>query len=187
MREKRILEELMNSKQYCSLEYFSKQLQVSTRTISNDIKYLMQDGERYGFRIHLKRRSGYYLEIIDHEAFKQYMHTDQDSVALSSKERVDTIIALLLLQKDFITQETMADMLQVSKSIIKVDMAKVERALFEHSISLIKKAHYGITLECEGMLRKLYLLELQEKDNPYVKKSWSSSFPGSIYSIWRSS
>ena len=63
---------------YCSLEYFSKQLQVSTRTISNDIKYLMQDGERYGFRIHLKRRSGYYLEIIDHEAFKQYMHTDQD-------------------------------------------------------------------------------------------------------------
>ncbi len=170
MREKRILEELMNSKQYCSLEYFSKQLQVSTRTISNDIKYLMQDGERYGFRIHLKRRSGYYLEIIDHEAFKQYMHTDQDSVALSSKERVDTIIALLLLQKDFITQETMADMLQVSKSIIKVDMAKVERALFEHSISLIKKAHYGITLECEGMLRKLYLLELQEKDNPYVKK-----------------
>lgn len=59
MREKRILEELMNADQYCSLEYFSRQLQVSTRTISNDIKYLMQDGERNGFRIHLKRRFAY--------------------------------------------------------------------------------------------------------------------------------
>lgn len=170
MREKRILEELMNADQYCSLEYFSKQLQVSTRTISNDIKYLMQDGERNGFCIHLKRRSGYYLEITSPEQFKQYMQSDEDSMAISSKERVDTIIALLLLQSDYITQETIADTLAVSKSIIKVDMAKVEKALFEHSISLIKKAHYGITLSCEGMMRKLYLLELQEKDNLYVKK-----------------
>ena len=50
-------------------------------------------------------------------------------------------------------------------------MAKVEKALFEHSISLIKKAHYGISLSCEGMMRKLYLLELQEKDNLYMKKT----------------
>lgn len=170
MREKRILEELMNADQYCSLEYFSRQLQVSTRTISNDIKYLMQDGERNGFRIHLKRRFGYYLEITAPQKFKQYMQSDEDSMTISSKERVDTIIALLLLQSDYITQETIADTLSVSKSIIKVDMVKVEKALFEHSISLIKKAHYGISLSCEGMMRKLYLLELQEKDNPYMKK-----------------
>ena len=170
MREKRILEELMHADQYCSLEHFSRQLQVSTRTISNDIKYLMQDGERNGFRIHLKRRFGYYLEITAPQKFKQYMQSDEDSMAISSKERVDTIIALLLLQSDYITQETIADTLAVSKSIIKVDMAKVEKALFEHSISLIKKAHYGISLSCEGMMRKLYLLELQEKDNPYMKK-----------------
>lgn len=165
MREKRILEELMHADQYCSLEHFSRQLQVSTRTISNDIKYLMQDGERNGFRIHLKRRFGYYLEITAPQKFKQYMQSDEDSMAISSKERIDTIIALLLLQSDYITQETIADTLAVSKSIIKVDMAKVEKALFEHSISLIKKAHYGISLSCEGMMRKLYLLELQEKDN----------------------
>ena len=84
------------------------------------------------------------------------MQSDEDSMAISSKERVDTIIALLLLQSDYITQETIADTLAVSKSIIKVDMAKVEKALFEHSISLIKKAHYGISLSCEGMMRKLY-------------------------------
>ena len=41
MREKRILEELMHADQYCSLEHFSRQLQVSTRTISNETSFFI--------------------------------------------------------------------------------------------------------------------------------------------------
>lgn len=167
MREKRILNELLHSEQYCSLEYLANCLNVSTRTISNDMKYLAKDGEQHGFQIHLKRRLGYYLEIVDKQKFQMYMKQNQYHV-VNGKERVDIIIAMLLMRQEFVTQETIADLLQVSKSIIKVDMSKVEKALFEHSIILIKKAHYGLTLECKSMNRKLYLLELLENKNIYV-------------------
>ena len=38
MRGKRILEELYHSDSYLSLNYFANLLNVSTRTVSNDIK-----------------------------------------------------------------------------------------------------------------------------------------------------
>lgn len=143
MREKRILNELLHSEQYCSLEYLANCLNVSTRTISNDMKYLAKDGEQHGFQIHLKRRLGYYLEIVDKQKFQMYMKQNQYHV-VNGKERVDIIIAMLLMRQEFVTQETIADLLQVSKSIIKVDMSKVEKALFEHSIILIKKHIMGL-------------------------------------------
>lgn len=170
MREKRILAELVHSEQYCRLEDLAQQFQVSTRTISNDLKYLMQDGAHHGFALHLKRKAGYYVEILDADKLRQYLVDEETMWALKGKERMDTIIAILLGQKDYLTQESIADLLQVSKSIIKVDMAKVEKALFEHSITLIKKAHYGMRVEAKGMHRKLYLLELLEKENLYLKQ-----------------
>lgn len=170
MREQKILEALQNSTQHLSLEYFSKLLQVSTRTISNDMKNLMQDGERNGFEIHLKRKVGYYLHITNQEKFHNYLHQEREEFAINAKDRVDTITAFLLLETNFLTQDGIADVLQVSKSIIKVDMAKVEKNLIMHNMQLVKKAHYGITLSSDCMQRKLYLMELYEQENPYTVK-----------------
>ena len=42
MRESLILKELKDSGDYLSLDYFSKKLEVSTRTIRNDMKIITQ-------------------------------------------------------------------------------------------------------------------------------------------------
>lgn len=170
MREQKIIEELWKSNTHLSLDYLSQTFGVSTRTISNDIKYLMQIGMRCGFQIHLKRKVGYYLQIIDQEKFNAYLEYHQETPVISSKDRLDTIIACLLLTKNYLTQESIAKLLQVSKSIIKVDMPKVEKLLLEHGLELVKKAHYGITLQGSLYHRLLYILELYEKENPYVKE-----------------
>lgn len=175
MREQKILEALQNSTQHLSLEYFSKLLQVSTRTISNDMKYLMQDGERNGFEIHLKRKVGYYLHITNQEKFHNYMRQERDGFVITAKDRVDTITSFLLLETSYLTQETIAEVLQVSKSIIKVDMGKVEKNLLMHDMQLVKKAHYGIALSSDCMKRKLYLMELYEQGNPYTVKTIDDS------------
>lgn len=168
MREQKIVEELYRSKQHLSLEDLSERFGVSTRTISNDIKYLTQSSIRFGFEVHLKRKVGYYLQITDKDKFNAYLQNNREDTIMSSKDRLDTIVACLLLEKEYLTQESIADLLQVSKSIIKVDMPKVEKLLFEHSLQLVKKAHYGLTLQGDLMNRKLYLLELYEKEHPYV-------------------
>lgn len=170
MREKRILHELISSKQHCSLDYLSRCLDVSTRTISSDIRYLIQIGEYNGFRIHLKRRSGYYLEIFDFQKFEMFLEQENNSSALTNKNRVETIVAMLLINMEYLTQEKIAEALQVSKSIIKVDMAKVEKELSNHDIQLVKKAHYGVMIKTNMLKRKLYVMELLKRNNLFLEK-----------------
>lgn len=168
MRDLKILEELIQSNQYRSVEYFSKLLGVSTRTIRNDLKYLQKLGESNGFIIHQKRKTGYSIEIIDEHCFQQYRESCKQSIPYVITDRISIIIAYLLLEKDFVTQEMLAELMNVSKSIIKVDMGKVEEQLEQHQINLVKKAHYGQKIECTLLQRCLYLLELYKQDNPLV-------------------
>ena len=63
MRNRKILEQLLNSDTYLNLDYFADFFKVSTKTISNNMKYLIKDGKSNGFDIRLKRARGYYIEI----------------------------------------------------------------------------------------------------------------------------
>lgn len=168
MRDLKIIEELLYSEQYRSIEYLSKLLDVSTRTIRNDLKYLQKLGETNGFSIHQKRKSGFRIEIIDEALFQKYREGCEQCIPYVSTDRIFTIIAYLLMRKEYLTQEMLADNLNVSKSIIKVDMGKVEEHLYNHQIELLKKAHYGQKVECSLLQRVLYLSELYEQGNPYL-------------------
>ena len=59
MRNRKILEQLLNSDTYLNLDYFADFFKVSTKTISNNMKYLIKDGKSNGFDIGWKE-----LEVI---------------------------------------------------------------------------------------------------------------------------
>ncbi|MDB1941059.1 HTH domain-containing protein, partial [Clostridium tertium] len=149
MRNRKILEQLFNSDTYLNLDYFADFFKVSTKTISNNMKYLIKDGKNNGFDIRLKRARGYYIEINNKDAFNSYIEKISFNETFSPEYRTSYIIVLLLLNRDFITMDYLAEKISVSKSIIKSDMRKVELELDSRNITLEKKAHYGIKIQCD--------------------------------------
>lgn len=164
MRETDIIQDLKDSSEYRNLDYFAQRFAVSTRTISNDMKYLMQIASNNGFELLLKRGEGYYLKVNDPARLAAFLHIRESQSASLLKDRITTIITMLLLTPDYLTQDTIADELQVSRSMIKLDMSKVEERVKANGLSLDKKAHYGICLRGSYQQRKQYLLTLMEQD-----------------------
>lgn len=170
MREVKILMELMNCDGYLNVDYFANVLNVSTRTILNDIKSLNIDSEHFGYKILNLRGKGYYLEIKNEQKFQNYMNRLNNQEINYKSDRIPNIIAILLLHNDYISQEFIANFLNVSKSIIKNDMDKVNELLSEHDIKLQKKAHYGVKLDIDNFKRKLCILYLYEEGNDLIIK-----------------
>ena len=74
MREVKILTELMSCDGYLNIDYFVNLLNVSARTILNDIKSLNINSEHFGFKILNLRGKGYYLDITNDQVFQTYIN-----------------------------------------------------------------------------------------------------------------
>ncbi|GAA0816621.1 BglG family transcription antiterminator [Clostridium tertium] len=168
MRNRKILEQLFNSDTYLNLDYFADFFKVSTKTISNNMKYLIKDGKSNGFDIRLKRARGYYIEINNKDAFNSYIEKISFNETFSPEYRTSYIIVLLLLNREFITMDYLAEKISVSKSIIKSDMRKVELELESRNITLERKAHYGIKIQCDDYTRKKFILMYYEDGNEFI-------------------
>lgn len=168
MREAKIIEALTTCEGYLTIDYLAKLLNVSGRTILNDIKMLNQDGKRHGYTISNLRGKGYYLDIQDQQEFLKYENSLKKQNINYKVDRIPKIIAILLLNNTYISQEFIADSLNVSKSIIKNDMDIVNEKLSEYGIQLEKKAHFGIRLVINHYTRKLAILHLYEQGNDTI-------------------
>ena len=168
MRDSKILEELKNCDGYLNLDSLSKQMNVSKRTIQTDIKTLNISSHHHGYKISNLRGKGYYIEIDDAEKFDCYLKSLQSMDVNYKADRIPGIIAILLLKNDYVSQEWIAEFLNVSKSIIKTDMDQVDEIFKSKNIDLQRKAHYGIQLHIDNFNRKLEILELYEQKNELI-------------------
>lgn len=168
MREVKIIEEFIKCEGYLSIDYLANLLNVSSRTILNDIKLLNQDGKRHGYAISNLRGKGYYFEIKDEAKFTSYESSLNKQKINYKVDRVPKIISILLLKNEYISQEFIAGSLNVSKSIIKNDMDIVGEKLAKKGIELDKKAHFGIRLIIDDYSRKSEILELYEQENDFI-------------------
>lgn len=174
MREAKIIAEFLNYKGYLGVPYLSKLLNVSERTILNDIKLLNQSGKRHGYTISNVRGKGYYLDITNEQAFSQYESGLKKQKINYKTDRIPQIISILLLHHDYISQELIADTLNVSKSIIKNDMDLVSQRLLEKSVHLDRKAHFGIRLPLDNYSRKQGILFFYEQAIDFITSAIDS-------------
>lgn len=73
-RQKEILLYLINSNQPVTAAWISKELNVSDRTIRNDLKELQNISSVLGLKIELIRGKGFVIRIIDKDTFSQKLH-----------------------------------------------------------------------------------------------------------------
>lgn len=169
MRIYMIMKDLIDRNNYILIDYFVQKYSVSKRTIQSDLSYLMRISPRKGFTIHSKRGMGYLLEITNEDLFEEFMSTLNEGVSFNMKERPSLILAYLAIQNSYVSMDSIAEVFQVSKTLIKNDMHDVETLAKTYHFELERKSHYGIRLIYDLTSLKRYLFEEYSNQNVFIQ------------------
>lgn len=119
----------------------------------------MRISPRKGFLLHMKREQGYLLEITNETLFNDFLETLNETFYVSTNERPAHVLSYLAIQEDYISMNKIADIFQVSKTVIKNDMHIVERIAKVYHFEIERKQHCGIKITGLDQDFMMYLTE----------------------------
>lgn len=161
-----ILKELMSSKSPITSNDLANRIQVTSRTIRNDIKELNEILLQSGGCIKSTRGIGYELEIKNTKTFKLFLQDMlQNSAILANKspntpeERINYIIRKLLIANCYIKLDEIADELYISKSTLQNDLIDVRKKLKSFKLEIESKPYYGVKVKGNEMNFRFCLSE----------------------------
>lgn len=148
-RQEHLLKLLIGEQQPITGEQLARSIQVTSRTIRNDIKEIEQlfEDENAGATIHSIRGQGYQLDIIDDDKFKYFIQTmveEDGSIPVESEDRVHYLVRKFLLNSDYLKIEDLADEIFVSRSTLRNDLKDVKVILNKYQLELAKRPNYGL-------------------------------------------
>lgn len=173
MREVQILTALKEN-DYLKIDQLAKKLGVSSRTIRNDLQGLAEIQQ--GFTIERSAKLGCRLIVTDEEKFSAYLAGFSETTIEMQKDRLESLLSLLLINENYQTVTQLSDELLVSGSQIKKDLSKLELYLKGSSLILERKAHYGIRLISELKNRLLLLLDCYQRGNVKLLEKLEAAF-----------
>ncbi|EOC99656.1 BglG family transcription antiterminator [Caldisalinibacter kiritimatiensis] len=143
-----IINILLNEVEPITINNIAKKLDVSNKTIRNDLKHIEEYFEcgKYG-KLIKKPRVGVWLEANQEERILLREAISKSKVYIqpySSEERQLYITKRLLLSNESITMQLLADELYVSRVTIYKDLEEVEKWLEKYNLKLLRKQNYGI-------------------------------------------
>lgn len=160
-RIKKIFDRLNESFHYIPSEELATELNVSSKTIRNEIKEIERIFQSHGGRIDSKAGHGYRLEIVDMESFKEFVSDEwlsyayvQDDYTLKST-RAEAILKILLRNREYIKAEELCELIGISKSQLSQDLTLVRSKLEEYHLTLESKPHYGLKIIGPEMAMRL--------------------------------
>lgn len=147
-REKKILVLLYNNKRKFTTNELAGALKVSPRTIKNDIKCIIQELEENKTGCNINTKTGQGTWITYDENGKRYMDNllaNGSEFSFVLPEIRKYYVALKLLDADdYISMESIADSIYVSRSVI-VSCINELTSVFEHmGVTLEKKVKHGM-------------------------------------------
>lgn len=169
MRLYLIMKDFEEKNDYITVEDLMNKYNVSKRTIQNDLSYLIRISPRKGFTLHMQRGQGYLLEITNDQLFNEFVDTLKEDIFVPTRERPAHILSYLSVQNGYISMDNIADMFQVSKTVIKNDMKEVEELAKGYHFVVERKHHYGIRLHGDEKDMKKYLVEEYLNQNVIVQ------------------
>lgn len=145
MQEIKILK-MLNENEITTMSQLTKELQISSRAVRSLLKNLKDDGAHHGFGIETIRSKGYKLMIENEELFYSYVEENSDGYVGHRQTRIPRILYFLLQQNDYISVQTICDLLQISRNTLLKDLKYTKDYLTSFSLELESKSHYGIKI-----------------------------------------
>ncbi|MFB5760872.1 BglG family transcription antiterminator [Paenibacillus medicaginis] len=146
-----ILQHLLAADAPVKSEHLAKLIQVTSRTVRNDIRELDEFLAGRGATIEPVRSRGYELKIHDDRAFKEllqqlFSYHEPDDPGLPEYRQL-YLIRRLLLAGGYLKLEDLADELYVSRSTVQNDFREVKKTLQLYEVSIDARPNYGVRLE----------------------------------------
>ncbi|MEG0368055.1 MAG: transcription antiterminator, partial [Coprobacillus sp.] len=148
-REKKILELLYREKKELTTNELASTLHISSRTVKGDIKRLRLELEDTGCEIHSKTGRGIWLTF-DEEGqryLNELLSNDENASSILPESRKYYIALQILEAQDYVSMESISDVLYVSKGTIMNDVNRLQTYFEELGLFLEKKVKYGIRVE----------------------------------------
>ena len=168
MRELNIINDLLKSNDYLSLEFFINKHSVSKRTLQNEFSYLANIANVKGFNLIQKRGRGYLLEIENKTKFNNFV-AELTKLYSNPKVSAENIVAYISLNEHYETTENLIEIFKSSKSTIKSYKDEVDQFLKNYNLVMERKAHYGLRVDSTLKERRNLLVDLYSKNNQIVK------------------
>lgn len=145
-----IIRELMKAHTPLTSEYLANVLDVTSRTVRNDMKELESTVSDFGASIKSIRGTGYKLFVHDDQLFRHLLQevTEKDNnieIPTLPEERVQYIVKRLLLT-EYIKLDDLADELFISKSTLQNDLKDVKGQFRRYGITIDKRPNFGLKL-----------------------------------------
>lgn len=166
-RKKELLQHLSEDT-FITASQLSEILQISTRTIRNDINEINQQLIKNGAEIVSKARYGIQLKINDQEKYQEYLCTLDKEISDTYDTRYLQITEYLLELEESITMDSLCDIFFISRSTLKSDMKLVKNLLSEYHIELDYRANQGLKIKgIEQNIRRCLTYIQRENTNFY--------------------
>ena len=150
---------IMKQKQSVTVDYLSEKMDVSPKTIKNDIKEINNSLE--GHAIIENKRNSYIFYIFDTDGYEQvknkvYAHDD----FMNSPNSRIVFIMQKLMNTDcpYLTDELAYDM-NIGRSTVNGDLKRLRKILEEYEIEILGKTNTGISLNGDELEIRFFILE----------------------------
>jgi lichenan operon transcriptional antiterminator len=161
-----IIRELMKADTPVTSDYLAKVLDVTSRTIRNDVRELESIVKDFGAEVKSIRGTGYQLLVHDDHMFRQLLQEAADNklekngeIPTLPEDRVRYVIKRLLLTEEYIKLETIADELFISKSTLQNDFKDVKDVFRRYGITLESKPNFGLKVNGEEFKLRLCIAD----------------------------
>ncbi|WP_213818669.1 BglG family transcription antiterminator [Garciella nitratireducens] len=155
IRLQKIIKYLMSADKPITSCELASQLQVSAKTVRNDIKELNEILKKTQAYIESQRGKGYQLIIKEEKTFhkfvKQTWKDTQNKIPSDFRGRIQYLMEKLLFNSEYIKIEDLADELYVSRSTLKNDLKSIRKILKKYHLSLEHKPYYGLKIVGDEM------------------------------------
>ena len=164
--------QILEHKRSASLEYLEKKLNVSTKSIKNDIKELNEifDGNAL-IQFKLGKYKLYVLEYKQFEKIKEnlYLHDDFFN---SPKKRMAYVISRLMNDENPVLTEDLAFEMSIGRTTLVGDLKKIREALKKYNIENIPYEDFDVMIY--GHIHQGFI---QEKEGYVFANPGSISLP----------
>lgn len=169
---------LLRSEGYKTSESLAADLNVTSRTIKNDLKYMKRKLDEIGIQLISERAKGYRL-VIENEAqgdyikgiFQIYQPTAMDD---EFDIRVQYIIRRLLVSDAPIKVEMLQDELyRNTTNSIHRELARVKSFLKNYCLALFVKPHRGMWIEGDPFYRTVCLIRMYRYFNKMISPEFN--------------
>ncbi|MFR0911052.1 MAG: HTH domain-containing protein, partial [Eubacterium sp.] len=109
--------------EYTPVSSLQSLLNITDRTIRNDIQEINDTLTANGAFIKLKRNYGYYIEITNQEKYSDFLesfehHDDKKLNIDTSEERIKYILNALLSSDDYVSMDQLSEKIFISKNTL---------------------------------------------------------------------